>query len=40
MSSKGDKTGQMRRWREKNRERYNKYQKLYKREIRGCKKGD
>lgn len=38
MSSKGDKTGQMRRWREKNRARYNEYQKLYKRKIRGSKK--
>jgi hypothetical protein len=40
MSSKGNKTEQMRRWREKNREHYNEYQKLYKRKIRGCKKVD
>lgn len=40
MSSKGDKTGQMRRWREKNRERYNEYQKQYKRKIRGSRKSN
>lgn len=27
MRNKGDKTGQMRRWREKHREHYNEYQK-------------
>ena len=40
MSSKGDKTGQMRRWREKNREHYNEYQKQYKRKIRGSRKAN
>ena len=40
MRNKGDKTGQMRRWRERHCKHYNEYQKQYKRKIRGSKKSD
>lgn len=38
MRNKGNTTAQMQRWRERHREHYNEYQKLYKRKVRGYKK--